>query len=59
MWSQPPYEYVFDKAPVDVILGNSNIRESLERGVSVFDMEKEWEDDLKRFGQARNAFLLY
>jgi uncharacterized protein YbbC (DUF1343 family) len=44
---------------VDVILGNSNIRESLERGVSVFDMEKEWEDDLKRFGQARNAFLLY
>ena len=59
MWSQPPYEYVFDRAPVDVILGNSNIRESLERGLSVFDMEKEWEDDLKRFGEARNAFLLY
>ncbi|MFH0959690.1 MAG: DUF1343 domain-containing protein [Pseudomonadota bacterium] len=58
-WSQAPYEYVFDKAPVDVIAGNGDIRKSLEEGVSVFDMEKEWEDDLKKFSEARKAFLLY
>jgi uncharacterized protein YbbC (DUF1343 family) len=58
-WSQPPYEYVFEKAPVDVIVGNSHIRESLERCVSVFDIEKEWEDDLKEFNDARKAFLRY
>jgi uncharacterized protein YbbC (DUF1343 family) len=58
-WSQPPYEYVFEKAPVDVIVGNSYIRESLERCVSVFDIEKEWEDDLKGFNDARKVFLRY
>ncbi len=58
-WSQPPYEYVFEKAPVDVIVGNSYIRESLERCVSVFDIEKEWEDELKGFNDARKVFLRY
>lgn len=58
-WSDPPYEYVFDKLPVDVILGNSEIRESLERGDSVVDIEENWAGGLRAFVKARKEFLLY
>lgn len=58
-WSDPPYEYVTDKLPVDVILGDSRLREDLEAGRSVLDMEREWLEDLDRFLKLRSRFLLY
>lgn len=58
-WSDPPYEYVTDKLPVDVILGDCRVREDLEGGRSVFDMEREWQNDLDRFCKVRSRFLLY
>jgi uncharacterized protein YbbC (DUF1343 family) len=58
-WSEPPYEYVVDKLPVDVILGNSRIREELEEGRLVKDMEREWSTDLQEFVRLRSKFFLY
>lgn len=58
-WSDPPYEYVEDKLPVDVILGDSRIREDLHEGRSVLDMERDWQEDLDRFLKVRSSFLLY
>lgn len=58
-WSSPPYEYVVDKLPVDVILGDSKIREGLEQGRSVKDMEREWSASLDGFLRLRSKFLLY
>lgn len=58
-WSDSPYEYVYDKLPIDVILGSPNIRAGLERGQSVFDMEEEWHHDLNEFLKLRAGFLLY
>ncbi len=58
-WSAPPYEYVADKLPVDVILGDSAVREQLEEGRSVTEMEREWTESLEKFLRLRSKFLLY
>ena len=58
-WSDPPYEYVLDKLPVDVILGDDGVRRDLEQGRSVLDMEKEWQGEVSEFVRKRSRFLLY
>ena len=58
-WSDPPYEYVHDKLPIDVILGDDRVRRDLEQGRSVLDMEKEWQGEIAKFIQKRSRFLLY
>jgi uncharacterized protein YbbC (DUF1343 family) len=58
-WSDPPYEYVHDKLPIDVILGDDRVRRGLEQGRSVLDMEKEWQGDVSQFIKKRSRFLLY
>ena len=58
-WSDPPYEYVHDKLPIDIILGDDRVRRDLEQGRSVLDMEKEWQSEVSRFIKTRSRFLLY
>ena len=43
-WKEPPYEYVFDKNPFDVICGTNKIREAIERGDDLDDDHKRMED---------------
>ncbi len=58
-WSDPPYEYEYEKSPVDVILGDRRTRKELEQGCSVFEMEKDWEVGLSEFEKTRSEYLLY
>jgi uncharacterized protein YbbC (DUF1343 family) len=58
-WSDPPYEYVYDKLPVDVILGDAAVRTDLEQGRSIADMERQWQTELGEFQEVRSRFLLY
>jgi uncharacterized protein YbbC (DUF1343 family) len=58
-WKSPPYEYVFDKNPFDVIAGTDKIRAGIESGTSLETIAGEWEDGLGEFGQARQRYLLY
>jgi uncharacterized protein YbbC (DUF1343 family) len=58
-WSQPPYEYVHDKLPIDVILGDRRVREDLEKGRPVMEIEREWSKDLNDFMKVRTRYLLY
>jgi uncharacterized protein YbbC (DUF1343 family) len=59
LWKQPPYEYVYDRNPFDVIAGTASLRESLERGDSLNALEDCWSGDLKEFMKERANFLLY
>lgn len=59
LWKQPPYEYVYDRNPFDVIAGTASLRESLERGDSLNALEDSWGGDLKEFMKERANFLLY
>jgi uncharacterized protein YbbC (DUF1343 family) len=58
-WKEPPYEYVFDKNPFDVISGTDGLRVSIENGVSLEDLERSWSEGLSEFEGVRAKYLLY
>jgi uncharacterized protein YbbC (DUF1343 family) len=58
-WKEPPYEYVFDKNPFDVISGTDALRRALERGDSLESMTDSWAEGLKEFMSLRSEYLLY
>ncbi len=58
-WKEPPYEYVHDRNPFDVIAGTTRLREALESGLSLGEIQKSWEPALEGFKSAREKFLLY
>jgi uncharacterized protein YbbC (DUF1343 family) len=58
-WKEPPYEYVYDKNPFDVISGTNKLRAAIERGDSIENITDSWQDDLQRFKEVRATYLLY
>ena len=52
-WKEPPYEYVYDRNPFDVIAGTSSIREGIERGESLEAMQKSWGEAFEVFKKVR------
>ena len=58
-WKAPPYEYEFEKKPIDLIVGDSYLRHELELGTTLSILRKKWEKDLKSFIQWRTPYLLY
>ena len=58
-WANPPYEYVFDKLPIDVIMGDDLVRQQLEAGPTTADIAWSWADRLQRVTEERLQFLLY
>jgi uncharacterized protein YbbC (DUF1343 family) len=58
-WVDPPYEYVHDRLPIDIILGDHAVREQLEAGAAVPDVQEQWTGALREFKRQRSDFLLY
>lgn len=58
-WKEPPYEYVYDKNPFDVIAGTDKLRKAIERGDSIDVIAASWSADLEKFGREREPYLLY
>ncbi len=58
-YKKPPYEYDFEQLPMDLILGDREVRENLENGVEVAEMEREWQGALHDFNRRRQNYLLY
>jgi uncharacterized protein YbbC (DUF1343 family) len=58
-WKQPPYEYVYDKLPFDVITGTSRLREQIEAGTPVSDIQQSWQEGMSEFSERRKSYLLY
>jgi uncharacterized protein YbbC (DUF1343 family) len=59
LWKEPPYEYVFDRNPFDVIAGTNKLREAFERGDSLEEIELGWQPEIEEFKKIRAQFLLY
>lgn len=55
----PPYEYEFERLPMDLILGSRKLRENLEEMNDPLELEKAWQGPLKQFKQESQAFYLY
>jgi uncharacterized protein YbbC (DUF1343 family) len=58
-WKEPPYEYVHDRNPFDVIAGTTKIREALEQGMAIGELQQSWQHELCAFKKLREDFLLY
>ncbi len=58
-YKEPPYEYEYERLPMDLILGDKKIREALEQDVSIIDIEDSWQDDLDNFDKLRREVFLY
>lgn len=58
-WKEPPYEYVFDKKPFDVIAGTDKLRAAIERGDKLEAITAAWQGELEEFKRLRQAYLLY
>ena len=58
-WLPPPYEYEYEKLPIDIILGSREVREAIEQGVEPDELEKGWGDELESFHALRKDCLLY
>ena len=58
-WKQPPYEYVHDKLPFDVIAGSASVREQIVSQVGLGDIEASWVEGISEFERLRSRYLLY
>lgn len=58
-YKEPPYEYEFEKLPMDLILGDRTLREQVEAGVSITELERQWQAGLDDFLELRAPYLLY
>ena len=59
LWKEPPYEYVHDRNPFDVIAGSDSLRKAIEGGTSLENIQSSWESPLKAFIETRQKFLAY
>ena len=59
-WRTEPYEFVSDRLAIDLLYGNSTLREQIDLGVlSLHDLESHWEEDTKLFLPVRDEYLIY
>ena len=58
-WKEPPYEYVYDKNPFDVIAGTTSLRGAIEHGDTLSEIVESWREALGQFESARARYLLY
>jgi uncharacterized protein YbbC (DUF1343 family) len=58
-WKEPPYEYVYDRNPFDVIAGTTKLREAIEQGSEIETIVESWQDQLEDFIAVRERYLLY
>lgn len=58
-WKEPPYEYVFDRMPIDLILGDASLRRGVESGMDPLELKEMWGPPLEEFDHWRSPYLLY
>ncbi|MFO8164413.1 MAG: exo-beta-N-acetylmuramidase NamZ family protein [Thermodesulfobacteriota bacterium] len=59
IWKKPPYEYEFNKLPIDLIFGDSSMRLALETGKKFEQLLKSCSKELEGFLESRKPYLLY
>ena len=58
-WNRTPYEYVKDRLPIDVITGDPAVREAVEKGRSLEDLEASWSAELRSCRREAREHQLY
>jgi uncharacterized protein YbbC (DUF1343 family) len=58
-WKPPPYEYVSDRLPIDVLLGDPAVHEAVERGTDLRALERSWRREIEAFRRESLLVRLY
>jgi len=58
-WKTPPYEYEFERMPIDLIIGDHTIRKRLEKLEPLEEIEASWQGELDQFKKISKEFQLY
>jgi uncharacterized protein YbbC (DUF1343 family) len=58
-WKQPPYEYEYEKRPIDLIIGDRRLRRSLLEAVTIGELERQWSADLNAYKGQIDAIRIY
>jgi len=58
-WKAPPYEYEYEKLPIDLILGGDGIRKAIETGAQITDLRAQWRPELETYRELSSSFHLY
>lgn len=58
-WRPPPYEYEFEKLPIDLLIGDPSLRRRLEAMEAVADLEASWQAELNEFAEMSRSYHLY
>ncbi len=58
-WKEPPYEYVTDRLPIDVLTGDPAVREALESGADLRALERSWRREIQGFARESAEVQIY
>ncbi|MEJ2110851.1 MAG: DUF1343 domain-containing protein [Acidobacteriota bacterium] len=58
-WLAPPYEYEYEKMPIEILCGCGEVPKMIESGVSPDAVRRYWSKDLEAFSRRRSRYLLY
>ncbi len=58
-FKSPPYEYEYEKLPMDLILGSKKLRQRIVEQKDIHQIESEWQKDIDPFLHASKKVHLY
>lgn len=58
-WKAPPYEYEFQRRPIDLILGDGRLAQRLAAMADISALAAHWQADCRRFKRRCRRWLLY
>ena len=58
-WKESPYEYEYEKLPIDILLGNGWLRQQIENNTTLEKLVENWQMNLTEFKNKRNEVLIY
>lgn len=58
-WKKPPYEYEYHRLPIDLIIGDSRIRQRVETLENMGHIAQSWQAGTDQFEKIRSGLLLY
>ncbi len=58
-WKSPPYEYEYHHLPIDLIIGDKQIRRRIENLDSLDEIAQSWQPSLNEFKEISRQFYLY
>jgi uncharacterized protein YbbC (DUF1343 family) len=58
-WKDPPYEYEYEKMPIDCLAGSATLRDQIDAGVPAHEIAAGWKEPVDEFLKIRERVLLY